>query len=41
MSVKEQEERCAFMLEHDGDWLIRQKSVVFKIEHRNGSALKQ
>ena len=28
-------ERCVFKLESDDDWLSRQKSVVFRIEHRN------
>ncbi|MBQ3703735.1 MAG: hypothetical protein II885_13425 [Oscillospiraceae bacterium] len=28
-------ERCVFKLESDEDWLSRQKSVVFKIEHKN------
>ena len=26
-------ERCIFKLESDDDWLSRQKSVVFRIEH--------
>lgn len=29
-------ERCIYMLEQDEVWLSRQKSVVFKIEHRLG-----
>ena len=33
-------ERCAFMLENDDDWLSRQKSVVFKVEHATGSKEK-
>ena len=34
-------ESCTFALEQDDAWLSQQKSVVFKIEHRKGSALKQ
>ena len=30
-------EKCIFNLEQDDDWLSRQKSVVFKIEHRIGN----
>ena len=34
-------ERCIFALEDDENWLSRQKSVVFKIEHRSGNTLSE